>query len=168
MKPFNLKEALQGNPVRLRNGMKGIIYYQVPDKYTFNDGQLTYRPLKGMVFNEEGYLSSSQVAWLNNGKIAEDYEHTLDIVGMYEEDISSLIRKAFKEKLPMKTKDGTKIFIVAILSTDDPNAEKYPVFTCSGKTASCRYTKDGKFLLDSTTHSLDIVGLWEEENTEED
>ena len=168
MKPFNLEEALQGKPVRLRNGLKAIIYYKVPDKYTFSNGEMTYRPLKGMIFNEEGYLTSSQVAWLNNGKIAEDYDHTLDIIGMYEEDISSLIQKAFKENLPMKTKAGDKIFIVAILSPDNPLAETYPVFTCDDKTKSCRYTKDGKFLSDGRAHSLDIAGLWEEENTEED
>ena len=168
MKPFNITEALQGNPVRLRNGMKGIIYYQVPDKYTFNDGQLTYRPLKGMVFNEEGHLSSSQVAWLNNGKIAEDCEHTLDIVGMYEEDISSLIQKAFKEKLPLKLRNGTKVYIATILTSNESMTKNYPVVAYGNTTAAYRYTLDGNFTIDSCNNSLDIIGLWEEENIEEE
>lgn len=162
MKPFNLEEALQGEPVYLRNGMKGIIYYQVPDKYTFRDGSTAYRPLKGMIFTEEGHLSSSSFEWLISGKVDTDHLNNLDIIGMWEEDISSLIQKALKENLPMKTRDGTKISIVAILDKDNPMANNYPVVTYSGETTSCRYTRDGKFLPDGTSHSLDIVGLWTE------
>lgn len=163
MKPFNLEEALQGKPVRLRSGMKAIIYYNVPENLKLNDGSSILYPLKGITFTINGDVACSIESWRYNGNyISDTISHHLDIIGMYEEDISNLIQKAYKEKLPMKTKDGTKTFIVAILSTDDPNAKDYPVFTCSGKTTSCRYTKDGKFLTDGTTHSLDIVGLWEE------
>lgn len=163
MKPFDLEEALQGKPVRLRNGMKAIIYYNVPKDFTLNDGSSILYPLKGITFTINGDVASSSEAWRRDGSYSDsNISHNQDIIGMWEEDISSLIQKALKENLPMKTKDGTKTFIVAILSTDDPNAEDYPVFTCSGKTTSCRYTKDGKFLTDGTTHSLDIVGLWTE------
>lgn len=168
MKPFNIEEALQGKPVRLRNGKKAIIYYQVPDKYRFPNGDKTYRPLKGMIFNEEGYLTTSQAAWLNNGSVAENQIDNLDIIGMYEEDISSLIQKAYKEKLPLKLRNGTKVYIATILISNESITKDYPVFAYGNTTAAYRYTLDGNFTIDSFNNPLDIIGLWEEENTEEE
>lgn len=36
MKKFNIEKALQGKPVRLRGGLKAIIYYRIPDEYTYS------------------------------------------------------------------------------------------------------------------------------------
>lgn len=168
MKPFNVVEALQGKPVRLRNGMKGIIYYRVPDKYTFNNGEKTYRPLKGMIFTEEGHLSSSSFEWLLNGKVDTNHLNSLDIIGMYEEDISSLIQKAFKENLPMKLRNGAKIYIATILNSNAPMAKDYPIIAYDNTTAAYRFTLNGNFTIDSCNNSLDIIGLWEENTEEED
>lgn len=168
MKPFDLNKALQGEPVRLRNGLKAIIYYRVPDKYTFNNGEKTYRPIKGMIFTEEGHLSSSSFEWLLSGKVDTNRLNNLDIIGMYEEDISSLIQKAFKENLPMKLRNGTKIYIATILISNESIVKDYPVFAYGNTTAAYRYTLDGNFTIDSCKNSLDIIGLWEEENTEEE
>lgn len=168
MKPFNIEEALQGKPVRLRSGKKAIIYYQVPDKYRFPNGDKTYRPLKGMIFNEEGYLTTSQVAWLNNGSVAENQIDNLDIIGMYEEGISSLIQRALKENLPLKTKNGSKMYIATILDLQNPMTKDYPVIAYGNTTAAYRFTLNGNFTMDNCNNSLDIIGLWEEENTEED
>ena len=160
MKPFNLEEALQGKPVRLRNGMKGIIYYRVPDKYTFNNGEKTYRPLKGMIFTEKGHLSSSSFEWLLSGKVDTHHLNNLDIIGMYEEDISELIKKAFKENIPLKTRDGTKVFISAIVEHTNKFTKDFPVFGYNNESTSYRWTLNVHYT--DTEHSLDIVGLWEE------
>ena len=121
-----------------------------------------------MIFNEEGYLTTSQVAWLNNGSVAENQIDNLDIIGMYEEDTSSLIQKAFKENLPMKLRNGAKIYIATILNSDAPMAKDYPVIAYDNTTAAYRFTLNGNFTMDNCNNSLDIIGLWEEENTEED
>lgn len=160
MKSFNIAEALQGKPVRLRNGMKGIIYYRVPDKYTFNNGEKTYRPLKGMIFTEEGHLSSSNFEWLLNGKVDTNQLNHLDIIGMYEEDISSLIQKAYKEHLPLLTKNGGKVYIATILDVQDPMTKDYPVIAYDTNTAAFRYTLDGKFV-DRHANLVDIIGLYD-------
>jgi hypothetical protein len=162
MKPFNLEEALQGKPVKLRNGKKGIIYYRIPDTYTYPNGDIVCRPIKGMIINEDGHLSTSQAEWLNNGSIDKDFDHSLDIIGMYEEDISELIKKALKENLPMKLRNGTKIYIAAILDSDDPMIKDYPVFAYDNNVTSCRYDLNGHFMRGIYGKSLDIVGLWEE------
>ena len=163
MKSFNVEEALQGNPVRLRNGLKAIIYYQVPDKYKFPNGDKTHRPLKGMIFNEEGYLTTSQVAWLNDGSITENQIDNFDIIGMYEEDISSLIQRAFKENLPLRTKNGGKVYIATILDLQNPMNRDYPVIAYDTDTAAFRCTLDGKFV-DRHANLVDIIGLYEEED----
>ena len=89
MSNFNLEKALQGEPVCLRNGMKGIIYYRVPDKYTFKDDSPVYRPLKGMIFTEEGHLSSSSFEWLLSGRVDEYHLNSLDIIEMWTDSISN-------------------------------------------------------------------------------
>ena len=163
MKPFNLEEALQGKPVRLRSGMKAIIYYNVPENLKLNDGSSILYPLKGITFTINGDVASSAESWRYNGNYVSDTtSHHLDIIGMYEEDISELIKKALKENLPMKLRNGTKIYIAAILDSDDPMIKDYPVFAYDSNVTSCRYNLNGHFMRDIYDKSLDIVGLWED------
>lgn len=51
MKKFNLEEALNGKPVKLRNGMKALICYRIPDEYVFKDGFSAAFPLQGIIFD---------------------------------------------------------------------------------------------------------------------
>lgn len=163
MKPFNLEEALQGKPVRLRNGMKAIIYYNVPENLKLNNGSSILYPLKGITFTINGDVECSTESWKCNGNYINDTNsHHLDIIGMYEEDMSSLIQKAYKEKLPMKLKNGTKVYIAAILNSDDPMIKDYPVFAYDNNVTSCRYNLNGHFMRGIYGKSLDIVGLWED------
>ncbi len=93
---------------------------------------------------------------------------SFDIIGMYEEDISSLIQKAFKEKLPMKLRNGAKVYIATILDLSDPMTKNYPVIAYGNTTAAYRFTLNGNFTMDNCNNSLDIIGLWEEDTEEED
>lgn len=84
MKEFDLKAALNGEPVMLRNGQKAIIYYCVHDNFKFDEKTPDTFPLKGMVFDEKGYLDDSSVTWRRSGRFRYS-EDEWDIVGMWEE-----------------------------------------------------------------------------------
>ena len=159
MKPFDLNKALQGEPVRLRNGAKAILLYEIPEKYTFPDNKPMNYPLKGISLTRNGYIDA-EVRWTLDGKCSTNDINASDIIGMYEEDITDLIQKALKENLPMKLRNGTKIYIAAILDSYDIVIKSYPVFGYSTTTDCYRWSLDGKFLL--RENDFDIIGLWEE------
>lgn len=85
MKEFNLEAALNGEPVMLRSGCKAIVYYKVPDEYKFPDNKPTLYPLKGLVFDINANLASSAMYWYASGKFDSKKDHSLDIIGMWEE-----------------------------------------------------------------------------------
>lgn len=84
MKEFNLKAALNGEPVKLRNGQKAIIYYSTPAELKLDGNTPDYFPLKGMIFDKDGYLDDSSVTWRCNGRLRYG-EDEWDIIGMWEE-----------------------------------------------------------------------------------
>lgn len=84
MKEFDLKAALNGEPVMLRNGKKAIIYYCTPDEFKFGENIPDNFPLKGMVFDLNGYLDNSLAEWRCDGSFRCS-EDDWDIIGMWEE-----------------------------------------------------------------------------------
>lgn len=108
MKKFDLKAALNGEPVMLRSGCKAIVYYKVPDEYKFADNKSTLCPLKGLVFDINGNLASSAMYWYESGKFDSKTDHSLDIIGMWEEPKISV------EDLPkpFKPKDGEPFYYI--------------------------------------------------------
>ena len=105
MKPFDLKKALAGEPVVLRDGHKAIVYYCVPDELKLDDeGTPVTFPLKGMKFDQDGYLVNSSVEWRKDGRFRCS-ESDSDIVGMWEEPkltTEEIMEKAFSERLVLK------------------------------------------------------------------
>ena len=85
MKEFNLDAALNGEPVMLRNGCKGIVYYKIPKEYVFSDGSNSEFPLKGLIFDEDGFIKDSSYFWTDNGLCNHESYHPHDIIGMWEE-----------------------------------------------------------------------------------
>ena len=85
MKEFNLDAALNGEPVMLRNGCKAIVYYKIPDEYVFSDGSNSLYPLRGLIFDEDGFIKDSSYFWCENGLCNYESYHPNDIIGMYEE-----------------------------------------------------------------------------------
>lgn len=162
MKPFDLNKALQGEPVRLRNGLKAIIYYSVPENFKLVDGNPIVYSLKGITFDANENVVCSSESWLHNGKHNNNsITHDLDIISMWD-NMANIIEQAHKENLPLKTRNRTKVFISTIIKNTNELTEKYPVFGYSTTTDSYRWTLDGKFLFDE--NDLDIVSLWEEED----
>lgn len=105
MKPFDLEKALAGEPVELRDGHKAIVYYCVPDEIKLDDeGTPEAFPLKGMKFDQDGYLVNSSVEWRKDGRFRSS-ESDSDIVGMWEEpklSTEEIMEKAFREDLILK------------------------------------------------------------------
>nr|DAP77073.1 MAG TPA: hypothetical protein [Caudoviricetes sp.] len=85
MKEFNLKAALNGEPVMLRNGCKAIVYYIIPEEYTFPDGRNSTYPLRGLIFDKDGFIENSFYFWLEDGRCHRECYKPNDIIGMWEE-----------------------------------------------------------------------------------
>lgn len=79
MKEFDLKAALNGEPVMLRNGEKAYIFKNIQDTHIL-DFKVDY-PLIGMMHNH-----ALVQTWSLDGRISlvSDYSNG-DIIGMYEE-----------------------------------------------------------------------------------
>lgn len=114
MKEFNLEAALNGEPVMLRSGCKAIIYYKVPDEYKFADNKPVFYPLKGLTFDVNGNLAVSAMYWHASGKFDSKKDHSLDIIGMWEEPKKQTKKQISIEDLPkpFKPKDGDKYYYI--------------------------------------------------------
>lgn len=108
MKEFNLEAALNGELVMLRNGCKGVVYYKIPKEYVFSDGSNSAFPLKGLIFDEDGFIKDSSYFWTDNGLCNHEGYHPHDIIGMWEEPKISI------EDLPkpFKPKSGDKYYYI--------------------------------------------------------
>ncbi len=108
MKEFDLEAALNGEPVMLRNGCKGVVYYKIPKEYVFSDGSNSAFPLKGLIFDEDGFIKDSSYFWTDNGLCNHESYHPHDIIGMWEEpkiNIEDLPK-------PFKPKDGEVFYYI--------------------------------------------------------
>ena len=82
MKKFDLKAALNGEPVMLRNGKKAFVVYDLRN-YPVLMGKLGKKPLNGIVFNEDGdECKYIDVEWNEAGSNASVQ---FDIIGKWEE-----------------------------------------------------------------------------------
>ena len=98
MKEFNLEAALNGEPVMLRNGCKAIVYYIIPEEYTFPDGMNSTYPLRGLIFDKDGFIENSFYFWLEDGRCHRECYKSNDIIAMWEEPKISIedLPKPFK------------------------------------------------------------------------
>lgn len=97
MKPFDLQEALNGAPVKLRNGQKA--YVVGLSKVGTEDGN-------SYIVGEYG---RNLCNWSKDGKYWLRRESGLDIVGMYEElELTSeqVLEKAYQEGLMVRFDNG--------------------------------------------------------------
>lgn len=96
MKEFDLKAALNGEPVMLRNGEKAYIFKNIQDTHIL-DFEVDY-PLIGMMHNHAPVQT-----WSLDGRISlvSDYSNG-DIIGMWEEPKKQIgiedLPKPFKPK----------------------------------------------------------------------
>ena len=105
MKPFDLQEALNGAPVKLRNGNKAFITFNLSNLKDWS--KVTDRPLIGYSLNKSESLedlhSWTLCGWSMGGS------NLFDIVGMWEEpELTSeqVLEKAYQEGLRVRLDDG--------------------------------------------------------------
>ena len=122
MKSFDLNTALAGEPVKLRNGQKAIVYYRIPDEYVFEDGKQPAFPLHGLILDSKGYIELADVCWRDNGTYTH-YPHNYDIIGMYEEPPKSqeeILKEAWAKKgKVVKTDAGMTTVVEVVAKTSD-------------------------------------------------
>ena len=97
MKKFDLKAALSGEPVMLRNGKKAFVVYDLRNYPTLM-GKLGKKPLNGIVLNEDGdKCKYIDVEWNEAGSNASVQ---FDIIRMWQEPKISIeyLPKSFKPK----------------------------------------------------------------------
>lgn len=140
MKKFNLDAALNGEPVMLRNGCKGVVYYKIPKEYVFSDGSNSMFPLKGLIFDEDGFIKDSSYFWTDNGLCNHESYHPHDIIGMWEEPKISI------EDLPkpFKPKDGESYYYICGRAIEYvyKYAEISPFNRLSSENGQCFRTKE--------------------------
>ena len=97
MKKFDLEAALNGEPVKLRNGRKAVVQLDLTE---VGANLLTEYPLRGYVLEKEGI---DPTCWTKEGKyIFDKGDHINDIVEMWEEPRISI------EDLPKPFKPATQ------------------------------------------------------------
>ena len=140
MKEFNLDAALNGEPVMLRNGCKGVVYYKIPKEYVFSDGSNSAFPLKGLIFDEDGFIKDSSYFWTDNGLCNHESYHPHDIIGMWEEPKISI------EDLPkpFKPKDGEPFYYIYCgkIYYDHEYSESSPSYKSFSQNGQCYLTEE--------------------------
>lgn len=86
MKKFDLKAALNGEPVMLACGKKAYIGYKTPDCYVCDNGEKIEFPLHGYIIKADNIIEVPNMFWTINGRAYKDnIDNASDIVGMWEE-----------------------------------------------------------------------------------
>ena len=86
MKEFNLDEALNGKPVKLRNGNKAFICYKLSRDFKYWDGSPINFNICGSILNFNGDIAMLNTAWKEDGKwTMDETKSDRDIIGMWEE-----------------------------------------------------------------------------------
>ena len=86
MKEFDLDAALNGEPVKLRNGNKAFICYKLSDDYKYWDGSPINFNICGYILNFNGDIAMLNTAWTTGGKwTIDEIKSDRDIIGMWEE-----------------------------------------------------------------------------------
>ena len=99
MKEFDLKAALNGEPVMLRNGKKAYIGYKMPDCYVYDNGREIKFPLCGYIVKASNIIEVPYMFWNINGRAYKDgIDNASDIIAMWEEPKISIedLPKPFK------------------------------------------------------------------------
>lgn len=99
MKEFNLDEALNGKPVKLRNGNKAFICYKLSRDFKYWDGSPINFNICGYILNFNGDIAMLNTAWKEDGKwTMDETKSDRDIIAMWEEPKISIedLPKPFK------------------------------------------------------------------------
>lgn len=123
MKEFDLKAALNGEPVMLRNGKKAYIGYKTPDYYVCGNGEKIEFQLHGYIIKADNIIEVPNMFWNINGRAYKDgIDNASDIVGMFEEPkltSEQLLDKAYNENLLVLCDGNPDLPLKVIAKTKD-------------------------------------------------
>lgn len=105
MKKFDLKAALNGEPVMLRNERKAFVLYDIRN-YPALINKLGRRPLRGIVFTEDEY-KYADAEWNESGV---NSLVPFDIIGMWEEPKKQISIEDLPK--PFKPKEDDEYFYI--------------------------------------------------------
>lgn len=109
IKKFDLKAALNGEPVMLRNGEKAVVKYNLLNEVEKLEVRDAEYPLIGYRFDSI-YINTT--SWSLTGKSVHWTTMEYDIIGMWEEPkltTEEIMEKAFREKLVV-TRTASQLF----------------------------------------------------------
>lgn len=137
MKEFDLKAALNGEPVMLRNGEKAFVKYNLLDEVENLEIRDSVHPLIG--YRLQGtYVNTT--SWDLSGKSIHWNTLKYDIIGMYEEP------KISAEDLPkpFKPKDGESYFYITggIVEYEDDYWDSNKFDKSSAERGGCYRTRE--------------------------
>lgn len=118
MKKFDLKAALNGEPVKLACGRKAYILYDL-NRYPELLKHANRRPLNGLVMSDCKENDCYSANWLLDGKNSFDQDN---IVGMFEEPKltqEQVLEKAYKENLLVLCDGNPDLPLKVIAKTKD-------------------------------------------------
>lgn len=102
---MNLKDYI-GKFVRLRNGLKGYIGYEIPSTFTYSGGGLPLYPFVGIVFNRNGYLGYTDASWDDVGNYRVIGEDDYDVMGEWMTTEEIMYRAMAQNALVVHPCDG--------------------------------------------------------------
>ena len=132
MKPFDLQEALNGAPVKLRSGQKADVI-GISKIATENDNSYIIGEYAGDLCN-----------WSKNGKYGLFFESKFDIIGMWEEpELTSeqVLEKAFNEGLFVVQSTTVSVKLKVIAKAKDG------VFVLEADNGFMSKSVDGEYVL---------------------
>lgn len=174
MKEFNLDAALNGEPVKLANGNKAIVYYQIPDEYVFEGGAPVVFPLRGLIFNSRGVIENLDACWRDDGRFSH-HDDPFNIIGMWEEPkltSEQVLEKAYNEdllvlcdgnpdlplKIIAKTKDGE-----FVMQPEDDTIQPW----LANLTMEWFFVKDLDPKIDTITNTISLPKPFKPKNDEQ-
>lgn len=110
MKPFDLKAALNGEPVKLACGKKAYVFYDLSRYYELSE-YVNGLPLNGIVMHEDNWEKKYHANWSLSGESIFD---RYSIIGMWEEPkltSEQVLEKAYQEDLKVSL-DGQDVYII--------------------------------------------------------
>lgn len=111
MKKFDLKAALNGEPVMLACGKKAYIGYKTPDCYVCDNGEKIEFPLHGYIIKADNIIEVPNMFWTINGRAYKDnIDNASDIVGMWEEPKKQISIEDLPK--PFKPKEDDEYFYI--------------------------------------------------------
>ena len=106
----------------------------------FSDGSNSAFPLKGLIFDEDGFIKDSSYFWTANGFCNHESYHPHDIIGMWDEPKISI------EDLPkpFKPKDGEPFYYIywGEIYCDYGYSERSSTYRSFSQNGQCFRTKE--------------------------